>query len=738
VVFAAVVVVSLRRGHKPSGRSVTAPAKIDNDPKIAFQSPQGGTHELFTEGKVSRRIKFGSQVTYTDGSSKFGGGVTLWLPDKQGRQITIESQEAKVTVPPGKQIGTADFTGGVKLTTSDGIVVTTASASYNDDEQMTRIPGPLQFKRARMTGTGVGATYDMTRRVLWLLDQAKVDVAPDPKGNGAIHVTSKSAGMARAEHYMKFTGDARLDGEGHVTVADEATAFLTEDDERLTRLELRGNSHMAGKPGSTGPQDMRAKDIDLAYAEDGRTLQTAKLVENASVQLPGEKGKQGRRIAGKAMDIAMAPDGATVTNLAANENVQVDLPPDGDTPARRIRSAALMATGTAGAGIQAATFLGNVEFKEARAASGNLAVIDRNARSERMDVKTKPGFGDLESAEFHGNVHFTDGAQTTADAPMAVYSIARDTLDLSPGQGDKGSGQHVSDGRISVEAKAIQMGLTNQKMKADTNVRSVMTPQSGKPAPAKPGAPGQPPAKTDPADPVKMPSLLKQDEPVNVKSNRLDYDGASSLATYEGNATLFQTDTTIKADKIVLDDKTGNLHATTNVKSTMILTEGDDKPAAGKTPASKAPAPAAKPADTRPTITVADELLYEDAKHQATYTGNAHMSGPDGDVTADKIVLFLAEQGGQLERAEADGNVVTRQETRRAYGKHLTYLAKDGLYTMTGTPVKLYEQKPADCRITEGTTLVFDRSLNTSTSSGNATAGQRMRSEPVCPSEGSF
>ena len=42
------------------------------------------------------------------------------------------------------------------------------------------------------------------------------------------------------------------------------------------------------------------------------------------------------------------------------------------------------------------------------------------------------------------------------------------------------------------------------------------------------------------------------------------------------------------------------------------------------------------------------------------------MSGPDGDVTADKIELFIAEQGGQLERAEADGNVVSRQEQQRA------------------------------------------------------------------------
>jgi lipopolysaccharide export system protein LptA len=768
VVFAAFVVVSLRRGHKPAPPPASAPKKLDDKAVVNNVGP--GDYEVrdpFKGGKLKLRIHSGNMLTYADGSSKFGGGVKAEVPDKNGRQIIIEAQEARITIAPGKEVSTVDFAGGVKLTTSDGIVVTAGTASYNDDEKMTRIPGPLTFKKGRMTGSGVGGTYDQTREVLWLLDQAKVD-APDKKGSGAIHVTSKAAGMARLEHYMKFTGEARLDGEGHNTEADEATAYLTQDDERITKLELRGNSHMTGKPGSTGPQDMRAKDIDLAYAENGRTLQSARLVENASVQLPGEKGKQGRRITGKAMDIAMAPDGATVTNLVANENVQMDLPPDGETPARRIRSASLMATGAPGAGIQAATFSGNVELRENRAARGKLAEIDRTSKSDRMDVKTKPGFGDLERADFHGNVRITDGPKTTAEAPTAVYNIAQDRLELSPGDGgDKGPSPHVSDGRISVEARNIQMGLTSQKMKADTLVRSVMAPQSGKPAePAKPAAaplpapapqgrggrggrgnapavaaptPSQPAAKTDDTA-VKVPSLLKQNEPVNVRSNRLDYDGASSLATYEGNATLWQDETTIKADKIVVEDKTGNLHATTNVVSLMILTEPDDKAPAGKAAPAK-PAPpkpgTPKPA-AEPTTTKADELLYEDAKHRATYTGGAHMSGPNGDVTGDRIELFLAEQGGQLERAEADGNVVSRQGSRRAYGRHLTYMAKDALYTMTGSPVKLYDPTPTNCRITEGTTLIFDRSLNTSTARGNSTAGQRTRTEPTCPPEGSY
>jgi lipopolysaccharide export system protein LptA len=714
VVFAAVVFIALRRGHRPGAEPALAPKKIDSGKAVLFQSPSGGKHESFTMGKLGLQITFGNQVSYADGSHKFGGGVTVVIPDKNGRKITIVSQDAKVTVPPGKDVGTAEFGGGVKLTTSDGIVVTTDTATYNDEEQMTRIPGALTFKKGRMTGSGVGGTYDQARGVLWLLDQAKVDVAADKKGSGAIQVTSKAAGMARLEHYMKFTGEARLDGQGHVIRADEVTAVLTEDDERLTHMELRGNSSVTGKPGASGPQDMRANNIDMAYGEDGRTLQSARLVENALVQLPGEKGKASRKITAAGIDIAMGPDGTTVTNLVANENVQLDLPPDGDLPARRVRAASLMATATGapGTGIQAATFSGNVDFRESRAAKGKVTEINRTVKSDRLDVQTKPGFGDIQRAVFHNNVVFTDGPQTTVHSPYAVYAIAQDRLELSPGDGNTGSGPRVFDGRISIEARNIQMGLTDQRMKADTRVRSLMT--------QKPAAKG--------ADVVKVPSMLKQDEAVNVTSNRLDYDGAKSVATYEGNARLWQAVTEIKADKIVLEDKLGNLRATTNVASSMVLTQaGDKKPAAGK-PGTATPSP-------EPTLTVADELFYEDAKHRAAYTGNTHMSGPSGDVTADKIELFLAEQGGQLERAEADGNVISRQENRRAYGQHLTYLAKDDLYTMTGRPVKIYEQKPSSCTITEGTTLVFDRTLSTTTASGNNTTGQRTRTEPVCPTE---
>jgi lipopolysaccharide export system protein LptA len=718
----------------------------------------GATYERRSEGKTVLSVTFGKQLTYADGRTKLLDGVTMKLPDRGGRSVTVAAQEADMVKPPDKEIGTADFSGGVTLTTSDGLAVKSATASYNDADGIVKIPGPLTFSKARMHGRGVGGTYDRNREVLWILEQAQVDIDAGRDGTGAAHVTSKSAGMARLEHYTKFTGRAHLEGEGRVTDADETTVYLSQDDERIQRVEMRGNSTISAASHATGgPQSMAARDIDLAYAQDGRTLQMAHLVENASVQLPGSSGRAGRRVAARGIDIALGPDGSTVTDLTANQNVQVDLPAEGQIPARRITSAALLANGAPPAGpgqpggLQHASFTGSVEYRETRAANKGAAAINRTARSERLEVKTKPGFGDVESADFRSNVHFTDGPDTSADAPVAVYDIAGDLLNLSPPiAGETGPGPHVENARLQLDAVHIQMALTPQSMKADTQVRSILKPgtssdrtgndRAGRGGQGRSGqgtqrgaadrqgrlatVPTLPPAA---GSETHMPSMLKQDKPVNVRANRLDYDGGNGVAVYSGSARLWQDETTIQADRITLDDRSGNLHAIRGVTTVMILTKAADaKPGAKPKPQASA--------SSQVTTTVADELVYNDAKHLATYLTKAHMHGPDGDVTADKIELYLSAGGGELERAEAYGNVLSRQETRRAYGDHLTYLPDTDEYTMVGRPVRVYDDTPPNCKVTRGATLTFHKAVDTISASGNEVSGTQSQSIP-CGSE---
>ena len=77
--------------------------------------------------------------------------------------------------------------------------------------------------------------------------------------------------------------------------------------------------------------------------------------------------------------------------------------------------------------------------------------------------------------------------------------------------------------------------------------------------------PQKPDAKKDPGSEVRIPAMLKQDQPVNVTAQRLDYDGNKSEATYTGNAQLWQGETVIKAPTLVIDSKNGNLDASGSV-----------------------------------------------------------------------------------------------------------------------------------------------------------------------------
>ena len=736
VVFVAIVVAALRQRQ---AAPLPGPSPVRKDPSAVIENTGTGVIDLFNGDK----IKFGTQFTYADGRNKFGAFDLT--STRNGKPFRVTSREAEA-VMSGAEIRTAHFVGAVKLT-SEALEVTCEDATYDQTTGTLTIPGAVAFTRGRMKGSGVGATYDRNRDVLWLLDQARISVAADPKGEGALEASSASAGMARADHYVKLTRNAHINAEGRVIDADEITILLTpgpgnnNDDQRVRELQLRGNSRIQGGGGSGAPQSMSARDIDLKYAEDGRTLQHAQLMENASVQLPGEGtgAAAGRRVAGRTIDIGMSPDGATVTTLNATENVQLDLPAEGDLPAKRIRSATLTAAGAGGAGLQNATFGGNVEYRETRPAGANAPAAERTARSLTLIVETKPGFGALQQADFRGNVHFTDGPQVTADATRAVYHVDRDQIDMSPTEDPGPSAPRVTDGRVTVEARTIEFALATRKLKADTKVRSSILPQP-KPDPAaaparrsgggttaapasKPGVGGAPTTAAPAADPPgHAPSLLNQDQPVTVTSNRLEYDGEAGHAVYSGNARLWQADTSIRGDTIIVDDKTSNLEAHVNVQTEMTLDEVDPKTNVRKSTRTKGDS---------------QNFAYDDARRLATYTGKAHLVGPEGDVTAEKLELFMKADANELERAEgygANGSVIVKESGRTATGARLTYTAKTETYVMTGTPVEVVESDPPECRKSQGTALTFQRAVDAVSMTGNGTI-PAVTNKVACPAE---
>ena len=711
--FAIVVFLAMR--HRPS-----APGGANDvarvDPEASVESG-AGEFKNFKYGKLDFTVKYSKALTYKDGRSRLGD-VTMTLPDCDGRTFVVTADEGEFLAPPGKP---ADISGGklaghVKATADNGLEVLSSEATYDGKEGVLTIPGPVTFTRGRMKGSGVGATYDRNRDVLWLLTQAHITVTPDASGGGAVEGTSSTAGLARADNYVKLVGTARLTADTRTAEADEITALLDEKGEKIQQLQLREHSRITGT--GAGAQLMTARHIDMLYAADGRTLQSSKLMEGAVIELPGAGGAPARRIAGTTIESIMSADGATVASLTAQEKVQVDLPAEGETPARRIHSATLRAGGAAGQGLQNFVFEGGVDFVETRPAAGKTPALDRHARSTRLIVDTKPGLGAVERADFRGNAHFVDG-ELTADAPRALYNIERELLDLSPSDGDTGAGPILNNHQLTVQARNIHVSPSTQKLKADTDVRSIIKAQK----PAAPAAGGRGAAAPAQGQ-THMPMMLKQDRPVNVTSNRLDYDGVAE-ATYSGNALLWQDKSRISGETIVMNDDTGNLTARVNVSTTMMLEDEDPKTKVRKLTETNARA---------------DMLVYDDAKRLATYTATgatpASLKSVQGDISGKRIDLYMKEGGSELERAEADDNVAVKLDTLYATARHLVYTAATDKYVLTGDPVvSVKKDEQGACKETRGNTMTYLRATDSTSVTATMGIATETKPLPACPAE---
>src|SRR5262249_51660384 len=146
----------------------------------------------------------------------------------------------------------------------------------------------------------------------------------------------------------------------------------------------------------------------------------------------------------------------------------------------------------------------------------------------------------------------------------------------------------------------------------------------------------QPPKKSSASGNTKLPSMLKQDQPVTITADSLNYDGGASRAFYDGSAQLWQGDTSIKADSIGIDDHSGALTADGSVVTTTTIeqTDKDNKKERVRTTAT------------------ADSFKHEDARRQAAYRGRVHFTSAQGEMSAQAIDLYLKPSGNELERAE--------------------------------------------------------------------------------------
>ena len=652
------------------------------------------------------KVEAREQRTYTDGRTALLQ-AKISVDNRGGRNFVVTADEAKI----GKDQSSFEATGHVHLTASDGFEANSDSATYAEAEKIVKAPGPVTFKHGRMSGSGVGFTYDTTHNNLWLGDQAVVDFAKTDTAD-EMHVTAGAAGFWRTERYMRFEKGMHLERAGQVIDSTDAIVFLFPDRDEPDRIELRNEAKISGGTGLGALQSMTARDLNLDYRDDGRTLEKATLTGHANIQLAPKNGTPGQHLAGEYMDMSLNEDGS-LSSLVSRDGVAVTLPATKDTPARTIRAAVLTGKGEPGQGLTSMTFQDGVTYNEAATKDHGA----RAAKSRTLDARLDGPSGELKEATFTTGFRFDENAMH-ATSETAIYQVDAGRLVLNAGKG--AAAPQIADDTLTIDAESLDVTLSPRKMIGKGNVKTLLQPSA---------------KKTGQKTTVNRPGLLGDNDIVNVMADSLQYDEESRKGIYSGNARLFQGETAIKGAQIVLDETKGNLSAA----STIPASPGSAP--APPLPGAVPPAPvtttlvivdpdAAKDAKPATTLVQAGSFTYADETRQAIYETLVHMNGTQGDLRAGKITLFLDKEKNSLTKLDAVGLVTASVDKRTTTGNSLNYSAADEKYLFTGAPVKMID---ADCQETTGKTLTFFKSSARVIVDGNEEVRTQTKGGGKCP-----
>ena len=674
-ILAAIVIYRAIKPRAP----LQAPGRVERlDPKASVESIAAVLQRV-RGGEEDFQLTHEKALTYADGSTK-QFGVRISVRQRGGRDYVVTAAEASA----GEGQRQLQLTGQVKVVASDGFALTTESAVFDRDAGVVRALGPVSFARGRMSGSGVGMTYEQNTDVLHILAMPRVTMGA-AEGATAASFVAGAATLDRTQDYLLLEGDARIARDRESFEADMTTAHLTPDEQFITFIELRGHSRVSG---GGALESMSARDINLVYSDDGELLERVALNGDAAVALKPGAGEHGRNIRGEVLDIVLGADGALET-ASGRGGVRLDVPAASNRAARSVRAVSFEATGAPGAGLTEARFVDDVEYRE----EGRDGAAGRVARSRTLELGLE-GEG-IRSANFAGAVTFEEAGGLRARAANLRYAPESGTLRLAGRDG--GGGPRVADDRIVIEGDGIDVTLADRRMSAKGSVKTTLAASSGGN-----GRQGAAPQRSDIG-------LLDRTRSMNVNADELLYDGSTDAATYNGQATLWQGETAIRADSIGLDQAKGDLTASGSARSTITPDGGKMEGRAAEIRYANASRvitydtpPAAAPAVGR-----------GGSPPPAAVAALAQLSGAHGDLRARRIEVVLAAATNAVDRVEAyrDVSMSLQTQARKANGGRLTYHAADERYLLTGSasePVTVTDR----CRAVTGKTLTFFRSTD--------------------------
>ena len=249
-------------------------------PRVVLESI-AGQMELLRGLTRDYSVRFSRYRVFDDGSKELDD-VTIEASDREGRSFVVTARQALVA----RDNQDITLREQIVLREADGFEMRTEEAAFNKDSSVIRAAGAVAFSKGRMNGTGLGILYEEQADILHIERDARVNVGGD-EGQKPVSFTAGSATLDRGTNVLVLHNTVHVTHGEQKTDARDATARLSENEDLIHFVELRGDARVSGGLGSVS--SLTARDIDLDYADDGRTLERASLRGTSEIRmaLPG-------------------------------------------------------------------------------------------------------------------------------------------------------------------------------------------------------------------------------------------------------------------------------------------------------------------------------------------------------------------------------------------------------------------------------------------------------------------
>lgn len=432
IAFVAFIILLIVSWNRPeSGRDgraatpVTSTQRPTDRPQaeaIAFEDVQT------IGGRVVSRIRATRVVGFTSGWSTLEGvhitiyranGLTYELSCPQA-QYNAETKEAEVK-------------GGVRLTSSDGMDISTAEMHFDGSRLTNRIP--VQFRIDRWRGNGGALSLDVPGETLRLLSKVSATMEPAMPAEPALAIESAEALFRRKENDVTFSQDVVMTRAADRLTGDTVTGRFTPDRKTLIGMEGSGSINMTLGANALAGEDLGGrKEIwsDRFFSELGGDGQIS------AINAVGE-GRPARAL--------------------------LEGPPRRDIEASGFR-----------------VTIANRAVRELKA-EGQVIMVEpaperREVRVDRATISFDAARNRASTALLEGNVKYRD-TRTTASAIRAHYDIAGDRVILTAEPGFDPT--IVSDGQ-TVKAKQIELAPKAGTARATGEVIAELVSKEGGPS----------------------------------------------------------------------------------------------------------------------------------------------------------------------------------------------------------------------------------------------------------------